>query len=120
MFDAGRAHGFLVEALWDRGVEAHGRDISAFAISQVRPDIRAYCATGSIADPITGHYDLVTCIEVLEHMNEPDAIQAIAEMTKVTDRILFSSSPNDFAEPTHVNVRPVRGDADAPHPAPRR
>ena len=107
MFDAGCAHGFLVEALWDRGVEARGRDISAFAISQVRPDVRAYCATGSIADPITGHYDLVTCIEVLEHMNEPDAIQAIAEMTKVTDRILFSSSPNDFAEPAHVNVKPM-------------
>ena len=40
-------------------------------------------------------------------MNEPDAIQAIAEMTKVTDRILFSSSPNDFAEPAHVNVKPM-------------
>ena len=30
VFDAGCAHGFLVEALWDRGVEAWGRDISEF------------------------------------------------------------------------------------------
>ena len=39
VFDAGCAVGFLVEALWDRGVEAHGRDVSSFAIEQVRPDV---------------------------------------------------------------------------------
>lgn len=32
VFDAGCALGFLVEAFWDRGVEAWGRDISDFAI----------------------------------------------------------------------------------------
>jgi SAM-dependent methyltransferase len=107
VFDAGCAHGFLVEAFWDRGVEAWGRDISRFANSDVRPDLRQYCAVGSIADPIEGRYDLITCIEVLEHMPEADAIQAIAAMACVTDRILFSSSPSDFNEPTHINVRPA-------------
>jgi len=107
VFDAGCAHGFLVEALRDRGVEAWGRDISTFAISQVRPDLRPYCAVGSIADPIEGRYDLVTCIEVLEHMEEDAAIRAVAAMTAATDRLLFSSSPTDFDEPTHINVRPT-------------
>ena len=107
VFDAGCAHGFLVEAFRDRGVEAWGRDISEFANSNVRPDMRQYCSVGSIADPIEGKYDLVTCIEVLEHMPEAEAIQAIASMTSVTDRILFSSSPNDFNEPTHINVQPT-------------
>jgi len=106
VFDAGCAHGFLVEAFWDRGVEAWGRDISSFANSDVRPDMRPYCSVGSIADPIEGKYDLVTCIEVLEHMPEAEAIRAIGTMASVTDRILFSSSPNDFKEPTHINVRP--------------
>ncbi len=107
VFDAGCAHGFLVEALWDRGVEAWGRDISRHANADVREDVRQYCAIGSIADPIDGQYDLVTCIEVLEHMPEADANRAIAAMTSVTNRILFSSSPSDFDEPTHVNVRPA-------------
>ena len=107
VFDAGCAHGFLVEALWDRGVEAWGRDISRHANADVRQDVRQYCAIGSIADPIDGQYDLVTCIEVLEHMPEAEAIRAIAAMTSVTNRILFSSSPSDFDEPTHINVRPV-------------
>ncbi|HEY5331638.1 MAG TPA: methyltransferase domain-containing protein [Acidobacteriaceae bacterium] len=107
VFDAGCAIGFLVEALWDRGVETHGRDISAFAISQVRPDVRSYCAVGSIADPIEGNYDLVLCIEVLEHMPPAEALRAVASVTASASRILFSSSPIDFDEPTHVNVRPT-------------
>ncbi len=39
VLDAGCAWGFLVEAFWDRGVEARGVDISQYAISQVRPDL---------------------------------------------------------------------------------
>jgi Methyltransferase domain len=107
VFDAGCALGLLVEAFWDRGVEAYGRDISGFAISNVRPDLRPYCKIGSIADPLPDHYDLVTCIEVLEHMPEQLGLQAIRSMTAATTRIFFSSSPDDFDEPTHVNVRPA-------------
>ena len=77
VFDAGCAYGFLVQAFWDRGVEAYGRDISRFANSKVRQDLKPYCAVGSIAGPIEGKYDLVTCIEVLEHMPETEALEAI-------------------------------------------
>jgi len=108
MFDAGCAWGFLVESLQDRGVEAWGIDISEYAIENTRPDIRRFCSQGSLTQPIGGgHYDLVTCIEVLEHMPEADARLAIQQMTLVTDTILFSSTPDDFNEPTHVNVHPV-------------
>ena len=106
VFDGGCAHGFLVEAFWDRGVEAWGRDISEFAISQVRPDIKKFCSVGSIANSIIGRYDLVVCIEVVEHMPEEEAIRAIVSMTAVTDQIVFSSSSTDLTEPTHINVRP--------------
>ena len=108
VFDAGCARGLLVESFWDRGVEAHGRDISAWAIEHARPDIKGFCSTGSIAEPIEGHYDLLTCIEVLEHMPEQDALRAITEMARAAPRILFSSSPVDFAEPALCNVRPTQ------------
>jgi glycosyltransferase involved in cell wall biosynthesis/SAM-dependent methyltransferase len=107
VFDAGCALGFLVEALWDRGVEARGRDISEFAIEKLRPDMRPYCQAGSLADPISGRYDLVTCIEVLEHMTEADGALAIANMVSVADRVVISTSPDDFNEPTHINVQPA-------------
>jgi len=105
-FDAGCAIGFLVEALWDRGVETHGRDISSFAIDEIRPDVRPYCSVGSVTEPIESVYDLVLCIEVLEHVPEDDGIVAIKHLTAATNQILFSSTPSDFEEPTHVNVRP--------------
>ncbi|WP_312793796.1 glycosyltransferase [Tianweitania sp.] len=107
VFDAGCAHGFLMEAFWHRGVEARGRDISHFAISQVRQDIREYAEQGSLTETISGKYDLVTCIEVLEHMTEDDGRRALAHLCSASDLVLFSSSPDDFEEPTHINVRPT-------------
>lgn len=107
-FDAGCALGFLVEAFRDRGISSFGRDISQYAILNARSDIQPYCEVGSIAAAIHGQFDLITCIEVLEHMNERDALGAITVMTAATDTILFSSSPSDFDDPTHINVRPVR------------
>jgi len=68
VFDAGCAHGFLVESLWDRGVHTKGRDLSDFAISQIRDDMVPYCKVGSITESFDGPYDLVTCIEVIEHI----------------------------------------------------
>jgi len=106
VFDAGCAFGMLVEALWDRGVEAHGRDISEYAIGQARPDIARFCTVGSMTDEIEGEYDLVTCIEVLEHMTEEDSERAIGVICRAAPSVLFSSTPSDFDEPTHVNVRP--------------
>ena len=47
VLDAGCAMGMLVAALRDLGVEAYGVDLSEYAISQVREDIRPYCAVGS-------------------------------------------------------------------------
>ncbi len=107
VFDAGCAIGFLVEELRKRGVQADGRDISPYAIAQVPPGLKRYCHVGSIADEIESKYDLVTCIEVLEHMPEEEALRAIESMTKAAPRILFSSSPDDFRESTHINVRPT-------------
>src|SRR5437867_12330579 len=51
VLDAGCAKGFLVESLRDRGIEAFGIDISEYAISEVRPDIRPYCRVGSLVIP---------------------------------------------------------------------
>jgi hypothetical protein len=104
--DVGCAHGFLVEALRDRGIDAKGFDVSDFAISQVREDVRPHCWVGSALDPIPGHYDLVTCIEVLEHLEEKDADLAVGNICAVTDDVIFTSTPTDYREETHVNVRP--------------
>ncbi|HEV8438460.1 MAG TPA: glycosyltransferase [Methylomirabilota bacterium] len=107
VLDVGCAKGFLVEALRDRGVEAFGIDISEYALGEVRADIRPYCRLASVVDPLEDEYDLIACIEVIEHLGEEEGRRAIANICQSTGDVLFSSTPDDFTEPTHVNVRPV-------------
>jgi SAM-dependent methyltransferase len=106
VLDAGCAKGFLVEELRKRGVEAFGIDVSEYAISKVHESVAGFCSMGSLTDPFDGRYDLITCVEVVEHMPATDAAVAISHMTDATDRLLLSTSPFDYAEPTHVNVQP--------------
>ena len=106
VLDAGCAIGLLVEALRDRGVDARGVDLSSYAIGKVDERVRPYCHHGSIADEFPGRYDLIVSIEVLEHMPAREAEAAIANICRHTDDVLFSSSPLDYKEPTHVNVHP--------------
>jgi len=107
VLDAGCAIGLLVETLRRRGVDAWGIDISEYAILNVNPDIQAYCQLGSVLEPFPRpHYDLITCIEVLEHLPPQDAEKAIKNLCDHSDDILFSSTPLDFRETTHINIQP--------------
>ncbi|OGO15927.1 MAG: hypothetical protein A2Z14_13790 [Chloroflexi bacterium RBG_16_48_8] len=106
MMDAGCAMGFLVEALRDRNVEAFGIDISEYAIEQIIPEIRPYCWVASVTGPFPVDYDLIVCIEVLEHLKPEEAERAVSNLCKHTRQVLFSSTPSDYKEATHFNVQP--------------
>jgi GT2 family glycosyltransferase/SAM-dependent methyltransferase len=105
VLDVGCAMGFLVEALRQRGAEAFGVDISGYAIENVHPDIQPYCWVGSVTDPFPRKYDLIVCIEVLEHLPHREVEQAIENLCRHSDDVLFSSTPLDYKEATHVNVQ---------------
>ncbi len=104
--DAGCAVGFLVKALWDRGVDAWGVDFSEYAISQVPASISDRCWRASIVDELPQNYDLISCIEVLEHLPAREASLAVGNLCRHAGAILFSSTPEHFDEVTHLNVRP--------------
>ncbi|HEX5593356.1 MAG TPA: methyltransferase domain-containing protein [Solirubrobacterales bacterium] len=105
VLDAGCAMGFLVEALRERGVEAWGIDVSEHAISQVHESVAAYCQVGSLTDPLPRRYDLIVSVEVLEHIPPAEANAAVANLCAATDRLLLSTTPDDFGEATHLNVQ---------------
>lgn len=105
--DVGCAKGLLVQALVSRGVDAYGRDISEYAVESAHPEVRDRLSVVSATEPIDRRYDLITCVEVLEHLSAEDAQTAIDVMCSATDVILFSSTPADFDEATHVNVHPT-------------
>jgi SAM-dependent methyltransferase len=106
VLDAGCAKGFLVEMLRTHGMDASGIDISDFAIGQAEQSIRPYLRVQTLTEDLGKDFDLITTIEVVEHMSRRDAEVAIQNMCSRTIDILFSSSPFDFAEPTHINVNP--------------
>jgi SAM-dependent methyltransferase len=107
VFDLGCGPGLLVQALRRRGVEAFGADISEYAIAHVPKDVREFCSVASITEPLDHSYDLIVCIEVIEHVPRQFADDAVANMARYGQRVLFSSSPDDFKDPSHTNVRPI-------------
>lgn len=106
VLDAGCAIGLLVETLRQRGVEAWGVDISEYAMQQVPGELQPYCRLGSVTEPFERQYDLIVCLEVLEHLPQTESEKAVANICRHADDVLFSSTPFDYKEATHFNVQP--------------
>lgn len=104
--DAGCAIGLLVAALHDLEIDAYGFDVSEFAVSQAPESVKDRVWNQSLTEPIKDRYDLITCIEVIEHLPASQAIDAVATLCAATDTILLSSTPEEHEEPTHLNVQP--------------
>lgn len=109
VLDAGCAMGYLVDALRKKGVEAYGFDISEYAISKVSEEAKPYCFVHSITDKLPDNlpqtFDLVVTIEVLEHLFPEEGTKAIKNLCKYSDTIIFTSTPSDIEDMTHVNVQ---------------
>jgi hypothetical protein len=77
----------LVERLRDLDVDASGLD-----------------ASETLGAPLERKSDLVLCIDVLERLSPTDAEAALENLCASTDRVVFSSTPFEYAEPANVNV----------------
>jgi hypothetical protein len=60
--------------------------------------------TATATEPLEHKYDLVVCIDVLDRLPPTDSERVLENLCAATDRVLFSSTPFDYSEPTHVNV----------------
>lgn len=104
----GCAKGFLTEALRERGVDAWGIDFSPYAVAAAHEAVRDYVRVGDVREPVDRRFDVAICMEVLEHLDERDALTAVRNLARTADTVYFSSNPDeDFPEATHANVQPV-------------
>ena len=87
VLDASSEPGPLVERLRDLDIDASGLD-----------------ASETLGAPLERKYDLVLCIDVLEQLSPADAEAALENLCASTDRVVFSSTPFEYAEPANVNV----------------
>jgi hypothetical protein len=59
---------------------------------------------GAAAEALDRKYDLVVCVDVIEQLPPTDAERVLENLCGATDRVLFASTPFEYAEPAHVNV----------------
>jgi len=112
VIDVGCAIGDLVKGFWDLNMVAHGiegsEEVEPYLISEVKNKIMLRDLRKPIELKVCKSlkYDLVTCFEVAEHIEEEYADQFINNITNLSNKILMS-----FAEPgqkghSHVNCQP--------------
>ena len=109
VLDVGCGGGLLSEAMAAQGADVTGIDLATEALnaarqhaeqSQLRVDYRAIAAE-DFAGEAAGTFDLVTCLEMLEHVPQPDSvIAACATLAKPGATLVFSTinrNPKSFA-----------------------
>lgn len=109
VLDMGCAFGYLVQALREKGVEAYGIDVSEYAVSHadesIKPYLKNMSALDNLPDNFPKHFDLVVSIEMIEHLYEEDGLKVIDKMVSYADKVIISSTDDDFDDPTHFNVQ---------------
>jgi len=117
--DVGCATGFVVEALGELGLDAWGTDLSFWAVEHAAQGAVNRLRQGDLMEglPFTdAEFELVTCLEVLEHM-DPDMIPVVLnEIRRVTAKYVVATIPS-FGENQYgpggwfdVKVRPEKLD----------
>jgi hypothetical protein len=85
VLDYGCAKGFMVYAMRLLGKEAHGVDISEYAVNNCHPEVKDYLSVINSTDQIKGGWDLIIAKDVLEHIPKeqlPDILSHFRARTK--------------------------------------
>jgi SAM-dependent methyltransferase len=86
VLEIGCSSGAILKALYDRGVEGEGVEISAMAIQRAFPEIKDKIHEGDLLEiQLSSGYDLVLGLDIFEHLNPNKMnhyVQALSELLK--------------------------------------
>jgi SAM-dependent methyltransferase len=86
VLEIGCSSGAILKALYDRGVEGEGVEISAMAIQRAFPEIKDKIHEGDLLEiQLSSGYDLVLGLDIFEHLNPNKMdhyLQSLSELLK--------------------------------------
>jgi SAM-dependent methyltransferase len=119
LLDVGCGPGFLMQFLYELGVDVHGVDFSPSSVNLAPPEMKERIRLGSterLPEPDSS-FDLVVCREVFEHLTVLQVRRTVAEICRVSSRYAyvttrFNAAPaslldvtTDFGtDPTHITL----------------
>lgn len=95
--DVGCALGFVVEALRELDVDAHGCDVSRWAIDHASPAARPFVHRADLRDGLPygdQSFELVSALETLEHLPPVDVPAAVTELARVSSAWVVCTIPS--------------------------
>jgi len=115
ILDFGCARGYLVKALRHLGYNAHGYDISKWAIENCDPAVERY-----VFNNLFGNFDIVFCKDVLEHIPEKELTATLLSIFSFCEKAMFIVPlaekengayiyPNDELDKTHIHRKTFQG-----------
>lgn len=108
--DLGCGQGLLLEPLvLEHRKDSHGVEGSPAAREFMIPEVAPRVETRSLLDVTPdAQYDLVSCVEVLEHIPEPEADRAIGIITRSARKwVYFSAAIPRQPGVGHINCQPT-------------
>jgi 2-polyprenyl-6-hydroxyphenyl methylase/3-demethylubiquinone-9 3-methyltransferase len=100
VLDIGCGGGLMAEAMAARGAKVTGIDLSEGALKVARLHLKESgrqvdyrnISAEALATELSGHFDVITCLEMLEHVPDPGSvIRSIAAMLKPGGQVVFST-----------------------------
>lgn len=108
VLDVGSAQGFLVDCMLEAGKDVTGVELEADAQAYMSPQAkeRIVIADATKACPL-GTWDMVTCVEVAEHLPEFQADPLVKTLSERARGYIYFTA-DDMATPLHVNPQPIK------------
>lgn len=118
--DLGCGPGALMHLLWELGVDIEGIDFAESSKRLATPEVRDRITVGNVTDATlkpANTYDLIICREVLEHLTVLEVKQAVANMVRMTSKLIYVTTrfhpdpptlldfnQKDDLDPTHITL----------------
>jgi 2-polyprenyl-3-methyl-5-hydroxy-6-metoxy-1,4-benzoquinol methylase len=94
--DVGCGLGDFLSACDDAGLSTFGTDVSEYAIGEARKRTRARLMVSDVQAgvPFSQQFDIITCFDVVEHLEGPEAALAAIEHQLKSKGVLLLTTPN--------------------------